>query len=196
VTWRGRFRPALEDAAVYPRPFQAELPIWVGVGGTPQSFVRAGTLGLPLMVAIIGGQPKQFRPLVDLYRAAGSKAGHPPERLRVGVHIIGFVGESDDDAAETYFPGWQREFTRIGRERGWGPATRPQFDALRGPGGAFLIGSPETVAAKIATVDRDLGGLARINLQMTVAHLPHEKMLRAIELLGRAVAPNVRERPG
>jgi len=105
VTWRGRFRPALEDAAVYPRPFQAELPIWVGVGGTPQSFVRAGTLGLPLMVAIIGGQPKQFRPLVDLYRAAGSKAGHPPERLRVGVHIIGFVGESDDDAAETYFPG-------------------------------------------------------------------------------------------
>jgi probable LLM family oxidoreductase len=195
VRWSGRHRPPLTGQAVYPRPLQNPLPIWVGVGGTPESFARAGTLGLPLMVAIIGGEPKRFRPLIDLYREAGRRAGHSAEKLVVGLHAIGFLGDTTEQAAEDFYPGYAHTFTRIGKERGWPPTTRAQFDAVRGPTGALLIGDPETVAEKVLYVNEVLGGLSRITFQMGVSALPHEKMLRSIELLGTRVAPLVREDP-
>jgi len=192
VHWSGRHRPELTGQAIYPRPYQKELPVWVGVGGTPQSFVRAGTLGLPLMVAIIGGQPQRFRQLVDLYRSAGERAGHPPEKLKVGIHCLGYIADSSDQAADDFFPGYARAFTEIGKERGWPPTTRAQFDVLRGPAGALLVGDPETVARKISYFSDALGGVARLSFQMSVAALPHEKVLRSIELLGSKVIPLLR----
>lgn len=189
VSWQGRFRPPLTGQSVFPRPHQERLPIWLGVGGTPQSFIRAGTLGLPLMIAIIGGSFERFRPLVELYRDAGRRAGHPDEALRVGVHAMGFVGDSDISARDAFFPGWAHMFTQIGRERGWSRPTRAQFDAMCGPGGAFLIGSPDTVRNKILEADKALGGLSRITFQMSSTMLETEAMQRSIELLGREVAP-------
>ena len=193
VHWTGKHRPSLTGQAIYPRPLQNALPIWIGVGGTPASFVRAGTLGLPLMVAIIGGEPKRFRPLIDLYREAGRRAGHPAEKLIVGLHAIGFLGDTTEQAADDFYPGYAHTFTQIGKERGWPPATRAQFDALRGPTGALLIGDSETVTQKLLYVNEVLGGLARITFQMGVSALPHEKMLRSIELLGTRLAPIVRK---
>jgi probable LLM family oxidoreductase len=193
VRWSGRYRAPLTGQAVYPRPLQNPLPIWVGVGGTPASFVRAGKLGLPLMVAIIGGEPRRFRPLIDLYRETGRQAGHGPEKLVVGLHAIGFLSDTTHQAADDFYPGYAYTFTEIGRERGWPPTTRAQFDAVRGPTGALLIGDPETVAQKILHVNEALGGLSRITFQMGVSALPHEKMLRSIELLGTRVAPIVRQ---
>jgi probable LLM family oxidoreductase len=193
VHWTGKHRPSLTGQAIYPRPLQNPLPIWIGVGGTPASFVRAGTLGLPLMVAIIGGEPKRFRPLIDLYREAGRRAGHPAEKLIVGLHAIGFLGDTTEQAADDFYPGYAHTFTQIGKERGWPPATRAQFDALRGPTGALLIGDSETVTQKLLYVNEVLGGLARITFQMGVSALPHEKMLRSIELLGTRLAPIVRK---
>lgn len=197
VTWSGRHRPALTGQGVYPRPLQDPFPIWVGVGGTPSSFARAGALGLPLMVAIIGGQPARFRPLVDLYREAGRRAGHAPEQLRVGLHCFGYVGPTDRAAADTFYPGWAQMFTKIGRERGMAAPNRAQYDAMCRPGGAFLIGDPQTVAEKMLQIDDDLGGIARISLQMTNVRLAHEDLLTGIELLGTEAAPLVRAaRPG
>jgi probable LLM family oxidoreductase len=193
VHWSGKHRAALTGQAIYPRPLQDELPIWVGVGGTPTSFVRAGILGLPLMVAIIGGEPERFRPLIDVYREAGRRAGHSPERLRVGLHMIGFLGDSTKQAADDFFPGYAHTFTEIGKERGWPPATRSQYDALRGPTGALLIGDAKTVSEKILYVNEVLGGISRLTFQMGVSTLPHPKMLRAIEILGTRVAPFVRD---
>ncbi len=193
VTWRGRFRPALTGQSVYPRPHQPKMPIWLGVGGTPQSFARAGTLGLPLMVAIIGGSFDRFRPLVDLYREAGQRAGHAPETLKVGVHAMGFVAETDQKAADAFFPGWAHIFTEVRRERGWPTATRAQFDAMSGPQGSFLIGNPQTVRDKIIAADKSLGGISRITFQMSSAMLETEAMQRSIELLGNEVAPAVNE---
>jgi probable LLM family oxidoreductase len=192
VHWTGKHRPALTGQGVFPRPVQAKIPIWVGVGGTPQSFARAGTLGLPLMIAIIGGEPHRFRPMVDLYREAGARAGHPPDQLTVGVHALGYVAETDDQAATDFFPGYAREFTRIGRERGWPPVTRAQFDALRGPTGALIVGDPDTAAEKVLMFDKALGGISRLDFQMSVTAVPHPKMVNAIELLGTRVAPAVR----
>jgi len=192
IHWTGKHRAPLTGQAVYPRPLQNPLPIWVGVGGTPESFVRAGTLGLPLMVAIIGGELERFRPLIDLYRAAGRRAGHSSEKLVVGLHAIGFLGDTTDQAAGDFWPGYAHTFTKIGKERGWPPARRAQFDALRGPTGALLIGDAETVAQKVLYANKVLGGLSRITFQMGVSALPHEKMLRSIELLGTRVAPFVR----
>ncbi len=189
VQWSGRHRAALTGQGVYPRPVQDPLPIWLGVGGTPASFVRAGTLGLPLMVAVIGGETHRFRPLVDLYREAGRRAGHPPETLKVGLHSLGYVAETTAQAAEEFFPGYARTFTDIGRERGWPPVTRAQFDAQRGPRGALLIGSPEDVAEKILRHSEALGGLSRVTFQMDNAHLSHENLMRAVELIGARVAP-------
>jgi probable LLM family oxidoreductase len=192
VHWSGKHRPPLTGQAIYPRPLQDLLPIWVGVGGTPASFARAGVLGLPLMVAIIGGETKRFRPLIDLYREAGRRAGHPEEKLMVGLHSIGFLGDTTKQATEDFFPCNAHTFTEIGKERGWAPTTRAQFDALRGPTGALLIGDAKTVTDKILYVNEALGGLSRITFQMGVSTLPHEKMLRAIEILGTEVAPMVR----
>jgi alkanesulfonate monooxygenase SsuD/methylene tetrahydromethanopterin reductase-like flavin-dependent oxidoreductase (luciferase family) len=163
----------------------------VGVGGTPTSFVRAGLLGLPLMVAIIGGQPRQFAPLVDLYRQAGERAGHPPERLRVGLHVFGFVADSARAAADTIYPGWHEMFTKVSRERGFAPPTRAQFDATSGPDGAFFTGDPDTVAEKLVRISDQLGGVDRVSIQMTNPRLAHADLLRGIELLGTEVAPRV-----
>lgn len=193
VHWSGRHRPALTGQGVYPRPVQERLPIWVGVGGTPQSFVRAGALGLPLMVAVIGGEPRRFAPLIDLYRRAGQEAGHPPEQLRVGLHCFGFVAETTQAAADAFFPGWHEMFTKVSRERGFAPPTRTQFDATRSPTGAFFVGDPATVAAKARSVSAALGGVDRISLQMTNPRLAHMDLLRSIELLGTEVVPLVQE---
>ena len=192
VTWSGRHRPALVHQRVYPRPVQDPLPVWVGVGGTPKSFVRAGLLGLPLMVAIIGGQPRQFAPLIDLYRRAGAEAGHPPETLSVGLHCFGFLGDDVEQATSAFYPGWEAMFTQVSRERGFPPPTRRQFDATRGPDGAFFVGDPETVAAKCLRVSEQLGGIERINLQMTNPRLRHADLLHSIELLGSGVVPLVK----
>jgi probable LLM family oxidoreductase len=191
VTWSGRHRPALTGQGVYPRPLQDPLPIWVGVGGTPTSFVRAGLLGLPLMVAIIGGEPRQFAPLVDLYRQAGAQAGHPPERLQVGLHVFGYVADSTRAAADTIYPGWHEMFTAVSRERGFRAPTRAQFDATSGPDGAFFMGDPDTVADKLRRISAQLGGVDRVSIQMTNPRLAHEDLLRGIELLGTEVAPRV-----
>jgi probable LLM family oxidoreductase len=192
VTWNGRFRPPLTGQGVFPRPHQETLPVWLGVGGTPQSFARAGALGLPLMVAIIGGSFNRFRPLVDFYREAGRRAGHPAEALRVGVHAMGFVGDTTEAAKDAFFPGWARMFTEIGRERGWSAVTRPQFEAMCSPEGAFLIGDPETVTRRALAASESLGGVSRITFQMSSAMLETAAMRRSIELLGTEVAPRIR----
>ena len=192
VHWSGRFRPALTGQGVYPRPQQDPLPIWVGVGGTPRSFVRAGTLGLPLMVAIIGGNPDHFRPLVDLYRDAGRQAGHGPDRLKVGVHALGYVAPTTAEAADEFYPGYAHTIATVGRERGWAGVTRPSFDAQRGSTGALVVGDPDTVAERILHYDAVLGGIARFTLQMDPASLSHHRLMRATELLGTQVAPALR----
>jgi probable LLM family oxidoreductase len=191
VDWSGAFRPALQNQAIYPRPIQAPLPIWLGVGGTPASFARAGSLGLPLMVAIIGGETHRFRPLIDLYRAAGAQAGHPPEQLTVGIHSLGYVAESSADAVEQFYPGYAETFTRIGRERGWPPVTRRHFEAQNGPTGALVVGDPKEVAAKILRHSAALGGISRFTFQMDNAKLTHAQHMRAISLIGQQVAPLV-----
>ncbi|MDB5004579.1 MAG: class flavin-dependent oxidoreductase [Mucilaginibacter sp.] len=191
VTWSGKFRPALNNQPIYPRPLQNPLPVWLGVGGTPASFVRAGTLGMPLMVAVIGGETHRFRPLVDLYREAGRKAGHSPEKLKVGLHSLGYVAETTEQAVIDFYPGYAEIFTRIGRERGWPPVTRPHFDAQNGKTGAYLVGGPEEIAEKILHHSEALGGISRITFQMDNAGLSHAQLLRAIELLGTKVAPLV-----
>jgi probable LLM family oxidoreductase len=192
VTWSGKHRAALTGQGVYPRPVQDPLPIWLGVGGTPQSFVRAGVLGLPLMVAIIGGETRRFRPLIDLYREAGQRAGHSPDRLKVGVHSLGYVAATTQEAADEFFPGYARAVTDIGKERGWPAVTRAGFDAQRGPQGALLIGDADEVVEKIVRHSEALGGVSRFTFQMNAASLPHAKLMQAIEVLGTRVAPVLR----
>ena len=196
VHWSGRFRPALTGQGVYPRPLQQPLPIWLGVGGTPQSFIRAGTLGLPLMVAIIGGETRRFRPLVDLYREAGKRAGHPAERLKVGMHSPGYVASTKKEAVEDFYPGWAKAVSDIGKERGWPPMTRRDFEAQLTPEGALMVGDPDEVAEKLLRHSNALGGIARVTFQMNAASLAQEKMMQAIALIGSHVAPAVRGRLG
>jgi probable LLM family oxidoreductase len=193
IHWSGEYRPALTGQGIYPRPLQNPLPIWVGVGGTPESFVRAGILGLPLMVAIIGGETRHFRPLIDLYREAGRRAGHSPDKLKVGIHSIGYVAETTQQAANDFFPGYARTFTGIGKERGWRPVTRAAFDAQRGPHGALIIGDPDEVVEKIVRHSKALGGISRITFQMNPGSLSQDKLMRAIELIGTRVAPALRK---
>ncbi len=189
VTWSGRFRHALHDQPIFPRPLQEKIPIWLGVGGTPQSFARAGALGLPLMVAIIGGETHRFRPLVDLYRETGIKAGHPEEQLKVGLHSLGYVAETSEQAVQEFFPGYAAAMTRIGIERGWPPMTWGRFQSQMGPGGALLVGSPEEVAEKISRHAIALGGIDRLTFQLDTAELPHERLLSTIELIGKKLKP-------
>ena len=195
VHWNGKHRPALTGQGVYPRPLQDPLPVWLGVGGTPASFSRAGMLGMPLMVAIIGGEPHRFRPLVDLYRQSWTKAGHDPKKMKVGIHALGYVADTDKQAADDFFPGYAKAFTEIGRERGWPPVTRAQFDALLDPTGALIVGDPHAAIQKIRHYSESLGGISRLSFQMSVAGLPHEKMLRSIELIGTRVAPALQTAP-
>ncbi len=193
ISWEGRFRPALRNQSIYPRPFQEKLPIWLGVGGTPASFARAGTLGLPLMVAVIGGETHRFRPLIDLYRQAGEKAGHDSARLKVGLHSLGFVANTMEDALDQYYPGYAETFTRIGRERGWPPVTWNHFYAQTGRTGALVIGSPDEVAEKIVRHSKALGGISRFTFQMDNAGLSHEQLMKSIELIGKEVRPMVKQ---
>jgi probable LLM family oxidoreductase len=191
VNWAGKFRPDLVEQAVYPRPVQDPLPIWVGVGGTPESFVRAGVLGLPLMVAIIGGETHRFAPLVELYRNAGEKAGHDPKKLKVGVHSLGYIAETREQAIKEFFPGYAEMFTKIGRERGWPPVTMSHFESQIGPTGALVVGNVEEVAEKVLRHSEALGGLSRFSFQLDVAGLSHQQLMKAIELIGTKVSPLV-----
>lgn len=195
VTWSGRFRPAMNQQPVYPRSYQDEIPVWVGVGGTPASFARAGRLGLPLMIAIIGGHFHRFVSYVHHYYEAGIQAGHSKDKLNVSVHALGFVAEDSDSAHHQFFPGYAKTFTKIGAERGWGgPVTRTQYDIQAvDKRGSIVVGSPEEVAEKILAYDRALGGLAEFRLHMNVAELTHQQLCNAIRLLGEEVAPRVRE---
>jgi probable LLM family oxidoreductase len=192
VNWSGRHRPALTGQGVFPRPLQKKIPIWLGVGGTPESFVRAGELGLPLMVAIIGGETHRFRPLVDLYREAWKRAGHPADEMKVGLHSFGYVAKTTEAAAEAFYPGYVKSVAAIGRERGWPPPTRAQFDAQMGPRGAYLIGSPEEVVEKVKRHSEALGGISRVMFQMDMGSLSHAQLKASIELLGSEVAPALR----
>lgn len=192
VTWQGRHRAPLHDIGVYPRPVQAPLPVWIAVGGSPGSVVRAGTLGLPLAVAIIGGAPENFAPLVQLYRQAAARAGHDPATLQVGINSHTHVAETAQQARDQFFPSYAAAMTRIGAERGWPPMTREQFDMLCAPRGALLVGSPREVADKILYQHR-LFGHTRFLAQMTVGTVPHELVMRSIELFGEEVAPLVRK---
>ena len=192
VTWSGRHRAPLEDVGVYPRPVQDPLPVWIAVGGTPQSVVRAALLGLPLAIAIIGGQPENFAPLVRLYRQAAEEAGHDPAGLPVSINSHAYVAETSQGASDEYFPTYAAMMNRIGRERGWGPMGRRQFEAGRSPRGALLVGSPEEVVEKIL-YEHELFGNERFMAQISVGALPHEKVMRAIELFGTEVAPAVRK---
>ena len=191
VTWTGTHRPPLDGLGVYPRPLQARLPVWIAVGGTPQSIVRAGTLGLPLALAIIGGKPERFVPLIDLYRESARRAGFDPATLPVGINSHGFIADSSQQAADEAFPPYVDVMGRIGRERGWPPPTRRQFDAERSPRGALLVGNAQEVIDKIL-LQHELFGHQRFLMQMTVGTMPHDRVMRAIELLGTAVAPVVR----
>jgi probable LLM family oxidoreductase len=196
VTWSGQHRSPLSGQGVYPRPLQNPLPIWIGVGGTPESAMRAGRLGLPLMLAIIGGQSSQFRPLVDLYRRSGKAAGHAPEKLTVGVHSIGFLADTTTEAQGIFWPAYRDAFGKIGKERGWAPPTRPQFDAQTSPVGALMVGDAEAVAAKILAEHAALGGFSRKTILLDNRALSHRQIMRAIELLGTKVAPIVNKALG
>lgn len=189
VHWKGKFRPELTGQGVYPRPYKDKLEVWVGVGGTPESFARAGLLGLPLMVAIIGGETHRFRPLVDLYWRAAEQAGHDRSALKVGVHFIGYVAETTERAHAEFFPGYQKTFSQIGEERGWGPTTRAQYDDQTGSTGALMVGDPDHVAEKLTRHAESLGGLARATLHMNVAELTHDHLSTATRLLGEKVKP-------
>ena len=193
VYWSGKYRPSLNGQGVYPRPLQNPLPIWIGVGGTPESFVRAGLLGLPLMVAILGGETRSFKPLIDLYRKAGRQTGYSADQLKVGVHSLGYVAESTQQAVDDFYPGYARTMTEIGKERGWSKMTRANFDAQRGPQGALLVGDPDEVAEKIIRHSKALGGISRITFMMNPASLPHDKLMRATKLIGTRIVPALRE---
>lgn len=192
VTWRGGHRPAIRNLGVYPRSVQNPLPVWIASGGNPESAVRAGALGLPIAFAIIGGMPERFAPLVALYKKAAAQAGHDPNKLQIATHSHGFVGESTDMAADSFFPSTQAQMNVIGRERGWPPYTRDAYDAARSLRGALYVGDPEFVAEKIVLLRQNLG-VTRFFLHVNVGTMPHREVLRAIELLGTKVAPIVRK---
>jgi probable LLM family oxidoreductase len=195
VTWSGRHRPPIADRGVYPRPAQEPIPVWIAVGGTPASVVRAATLGLPMALAIIGGAPARFKPMVELYREAAARAGHDPATLPLSINSHGFIAANGDTAAEIAFPPFAEVMTRIGRERGWPPTTRARFESERGPAGALLVGSPQQVIDKML-FEYELFRHQRFLVQLTVGPMPHADVMRAIELLGTEVAPVVRRETG
>jgi probable LLM family oxidoreductase len=192
VTWKGGHRPAIDNLGVYPRPVQNPLPVWIGSGGNSQSVARAGTLGLPLVLAIIGGRPLQFEPLVRLYKRAALKAGYDLTKLPVASHSHGFIAEDSEVAADKFFPSTQYVMNKLGRERGWGPYDRASFDFARSFEGALYVGDPKTVAQKIIHLRKNVG-ITRFMLHVPVGSMPHEDVMRSIELFGKEVAPIVRE---
>ncbi|WP_018750188.1 LLM class flavin-dependent oxidoreductase [Paenibacillus sanguinis] len=192
VTWEGKHRPAIRNLGIYPRPVQQPLPVWIGSGGNTESVIRAGLLGLPLVLAIIGGRPVQFAPLVKMYKRAAAQAGHDASKLTVASHSHGFVAERNEVAVEKFFPSTQAAMNVIGRERGWGRYDRGSYDAARSPEGALYVGDPETVANKIIDLRKRVG-ITRFMLHCPLGTMPHEDVMRSIELLGTEVAPRVRE---
>jgi probable LLM family oxidoreductase len=191
ISWEGAHRPPLNKLGVYPRPLQSPLPIWIAVGGTPQSVVRAATLGLPMALAIIGGSPERFVPMVDLYRESGKRAGYDAMQLAVGINSHTYIADRSQQAADEFYPSYADVMTRIGRERGWPPTNRAQFEAMRSRSGALLVGSPQEVIDKIL-FEHELFGHERFLAQMSVGPMPHAKIMRSIELFGTLVAPVVR----
>jgi len=192
VTWKGTHRPPIDDRGVYPRPVQDPLPVWIAVGGNPGSVIRAGDLGLPLVLAIIGGMPQRFVPLIELYRESARRAGHDPALLPVAINSHGFIGENSQDATETFYPPYAQIMTKIGRERGWSPMTREQYQALRAPRGSLLVGSPQEVIDKML-YEHELFKYDRFLLHLSVGTMPHDQVMRSIELLGTKVAPVIRK---
>lgn len=192
VTWSGKHRPAIHNLGVYPRPVQDPLPVWIGSGGNTQSVIRAGALGLPLVLAIIGGRPVQFAPLVQLYKRAAAQAGHDISKLPIASHSHGFIAEDSQTAADKFFPSTQQVMNVLGKERGWGPYSRASFDQARSFEGALYVGDSEYVAEKIIHLRKNVG-ITRFMLHVPVGSMPHEDVMRAIELLGKEVAPRVRE---
>src|SRR5690606_21447992 len=195
ITWKGQFRPALEDQQVLPRAAQEEIPVWIAVGGTPKSVVRAARLGLPLMIAIIGGSPRQFQPLVDLYREEYQFAGHDPKNMRIGIHSHAFFGENESLLSDQYFPIYADQMNRIGRTRGWAPYMRSQFEAGKTKEGALFVGEPERMVDKILYV-QELFGLDRFAAHMDVGAPSHRDMMKSIEIYGTKIVPKVREALG
>ena len=191
VTWSGRFRPPINDQGIYPRP-ERPLPIRVAVGGTPQSIIRAATRGLPVALAIIGGSPDRFRALTELHRRTLVESGFDPAEVPLSVHAHGYVADTTDQAADEFYSSYAFAMTRLGRERGWGPMNRAQYDMMRGPGGSLVLGDPQTVADKILRW-KEVLGVNRFELHVSVGTLPHHQVLRSIELLGTEVAPLVRD---
>lgn len=195
LSWKGRFRPSFDNLGIYPRPLQAELPVWVAVGGTPQSVIRAANYGLPLAIAIIGGSPDHFVPLAQLYKDTYKKAGHDMAKMQVSVHAHGYIADSSDQAALEFYPSYQHVMSKLGRERGWSPLTPQQYQGLRSPKGALLVGSAEEVTEKIL-YQQEILGLTRFLLHISVGTMPHAQVMHAIELLGTRVAPAVRKHLG
>ena len=191
ISWQGKHRPSINNRGVYPRPLQQELPIWVAVGGTPQSVVRAADYGLPLALAIIGGEPRRFAPFAKLYRDAYAAAGFYPATAQIAVHSHGYIADDSQRAAEEYWGPYAHVMSQIGRERGWPLTTRAQFEAMRAPDGALLVGSPQQVIDKIL-MEREVLGLTRFLLHISVGTLPHAQVMRSIELFGTVVAPAIR----
>lgn len=191
ITWEGKHRPSIEARGVYPRPVQNPLPVWIASGGTPESVARAGILGLPLVLAIIGGSPLRFAPLVELYKRTAERHGHDPDKLPVGSHSHGFVAEDAQTARDKFFPSTQYAMNVIGRERGWPPYTRETFDQACEPEGVLYVGDPQTVAEKIISLRKNVG-ITRFFLHVPVGSMPHDDVMRAIELFGKEVAPIVR----
>ena len=191
LTWKGHHRAPLNGEGVYPRPVQEMLPVWIAVGGTPESVIRAGTLGLPMTLAIIGGEPARFKPFTDLYKQVWREAGHDQRKFQLGIGSHGFIADTTEEAAELIWPRYAMQMGRIGKERGWGPVGRPQFDFETSPNGAMLLGDPETVAKKIIR-EHEFFGFTRFSLQFSVGSVPHEKMLRCIELYATKVVPMVK----
>jgi len=194
ITWSGRFRPPLVNQSIYPRPIQEQLPVWVGVGGTPTSFARAGALGLPLMVAVIGGETHRFKPLIDLYYEAAERAGQDKSKLKVGLHSLGFVANTKEEAVEKYYPVYKIWFNQIGKERGWPPVTLERFEQQIGDLGAYVIGGPEEVAEKLIRHSKALGGISRFTFQIDNAGLTHQDLMDTYTLIGEKVKPLVLER--
>ena len=192
LKWSGQYRAAIPGLGVYPRPAQEKLPVWVAVGGTPASVVRAGTLGLPMAVAIIGGMPARFKSLTDLYRKTYTHNGHSLEDFQLGINGHVFIGDTSQQAADVFYPSYAAVMTQLGRERGWPPTTRAQYEAMRAPGGSLMVGSPAEVVDKIL-YQYELFGNTRFLAQMTVGSLPHKDLLRSIELFGTRVAPEVKK---
>jgi len=195
VSWKGKHRAAINNLGVYPRPYNEQLPVWIAVGGTPASVVRAGTLGLPLAVAIIGGAPHHFGQLVDLYRKSGAKANQDPSKLKVCINQHGFVAETSQRAADEFYPSYAYVMSKIGRERGWQGMTREQYDYMRSPEGALVLGSPQQVIDKIL-YEHEIFKMDRFLIQMTVGTMPHSQVMKSIELFGTVVAPAVKKALG